>query len=76
MYGCGEIALLRYENDIDRLYREQQQRLIKRLSAAELEQLTDKELEDLIYEYTHEINDKRTRDKLINERNRRHEWRQ
>lgn len=73
MYGCGEIALLRYENDIDRLYREQQQRLIKRLSAAELEQLTDKELEDLIYEYTHEINDKRTRDKLINERNRRHE---
>ncbi len=73
MYGCGEIALLRYENDMDRLYREQQHRLIKRLSAAELEQLTDKELEDLIYEYTHEINDKRTRDKLINERNRRHE---
>lgn len=73
MYGCGEIALLRYENDMDRLYREQQQRLIKRLSAKEMELLTDKELEDLIYEYTHEINDKRTRNKLINERNRRHE---
>lgn len=73
MYGCGEIALLRYENDMDRLYREQQHRLIKRLSAKEMELLTDKELEDLIYEYTHEINDKRTRDKLINERNRRHE---
>lgn len=73
MYGCGEIALLRYENDMDRLYKEQQHRLIKRLSAKEMELLTDKELEDLIYEYTHEINDKRTRDKLINERNRRHE---
>lgn len=73
MYGCGEIALLRYENDMDRLYREQQHRLIKRLSAKEMELLTDKELEDLIYEYTHEINDKRTRDKLINERHRRHE---
>ena len=37
----------------------------------ELEKLTDKELQDLIYEYTHEIQDKRMRQKLINESNRR-----
>lgn len=62
-YGCGEIALQQYENDMDRLYREQQRKDIKKL--------TDRELAQLIYEYTNEICDKRFRDKLLEERNRR-----
>ena len=37
----------------------------------DIKDLTDKELEQMIYEYTHEVHDKKTRDKLINERNRR-----
>jgi uncharacterized phage-associated protein len=36
-----------------------------------LKELTDKELEQLLYEYTHEIYDKRFREKLINEKIRR-----
>ena len=62
-YGCGEIALQQYENDMERLYREQQRKDIKKL--------TDRELAQLIYEYTNEICDKRFRDKLLEERNRR-----
>ena len=63
MYGCGEIALMRYENDMDRLYREQERK--------EISKLTDKELEQLIYEYTHELTDRRFREVLLEERNRR-----
>lgn len=37
----------------------------------DLKLITDKELQDLIYEYTHEINDKRFYNKLIEERKRR-----
>ena len=36
-----------------------------------LELLTDEELEQLIYEYTNEIHDKRFMEKLLTERNRR-----
>lgn len=63
-YGCGEIALNNYENDMDRLYYEKERKEIKKL--------TDKELEQLIYEYTHETTDRRFREKLLEERNRRH----
>ena len=62
-YGCGEIALNNYENEMDRLYYEKERKEIKKL--------TDKELEQLIYEYTHETTDRRFREKLIEERNRR-----
>ena len=65
-FGCGEIALQQYENEMDRLYREQERKEIK--------QLTDKELEQLIYEYTHEKYDHRFRERLLNERERR--WQQ
>ena len=63
-YGCGEIALQQYENDMDRLYREKERK--------EISKLTDKELAQLIYEYTNEICDKRFRDRLLEEQNRRH----
>ena len=63
MYGCGEIALNNYENEMDRLYREKDRKEIKKLS--------DKELEQLIYEYTHEIHDRRFRERLLEERKRR-----
>lgn len=36
-----------------------------------LEELTDKELNALVYEYTHEVHDKRFREKLLKERKRR-----
>lgn len=63
MYGCGEIALNQYENEMDRLYREKERKEIKRL--------TDNELEQLIYEYTHEKYDYSFRERLLDERNRR-----
>ena len=62
-YGCGEVALNNYENDMDRLYYEKERKEIKKL--------TNKELEQLIYEYTHETTDSRFREKLLEERNRR-----
>lgn len=68
---CGYDAFWLYDSMLDEQYRQEKLIEFKRTKNMDLKQLTDEELELLIYEYKNERCDNRTYKKLLEERNRR-----
>lgn len=72
---CGYDPFWIYDATLDKEYREEIVKEFKRTKKMDLKQLSDQELELLIYEYKNERCDHRMYMKLLDERNRRNkEW--